>query len=229
MTTTPRILADEPDALVVFKPGGWSTHDAGPASHPTLSQWLIENRWHEAHPVHRLDKPTSGIVLVGKTPEARTRLSGWFASGEVHKEYLALVHGKCRAEGVWKRPLSDARRGKPLEAITHYKRLEHWRRYSLVHIALETGRKHQIRRHFEGEVIPLLETRGTEGNARLKKECCSSMHRFSDYPMDAATKLLSPKPFENGSSNSAVLPRDTWPLQRLRKRCPRWHSTRCPH
>ena len=104
MTTTPRILADEPDALVVFKPGGWSTHDAGPASHPTLSQWLIENRWHEAHPVHRLDKPTSGIVLVGKTPEARTRLSGWFASGEVHKEYLALVHGKCRAQGVWKRP-----------------------------------------------------------------------------------------------------------------------------
>ena len=195
MSETPQILADEQDCLVLLKPRGWSTHDAGPASHPTLSHWLKEQRFSDAHPVHRLDKPTSGIVLVGKSKEFRTRLSSWFASGDVHKEYIALVHGKCRAQGTWKRPLSDSRRGKPLKAITHYRRIEHWKRYSLVHIALETGRKHQIRRHFEGGGHPIVGDTRYRGKRTPEKEGLFLHATFLALPDGRSYEAPLPEPF----------------------------------
>lgn len=148
--TKPQILANNGSMMVVLKPMGWSAHAAGPDTGPSLTEWLQEQGVRDGAPVHRLDKDTSGIILIGKGKEERARMSKWFADGEVHKEYFALVHGRIRKKGVIRRPLQDARRGAPLPAVTRYRLIEWLGSKSLIQLTLETGRKHQIRRHLQG-------------------------------------------------------------------------------
>jgi 23S rRNA-/tRNA-specific pseudouridylate synthase len=147
---TPRIISREEDALILYKPTGWSVHPAGPDTGPTITEWLSENEKEPVVPLHRLDKGTSGILVASAKKEERSALSIWFEKREVHKEYLALVHGRIRRKGVIRRPLQDARRGKPLAAVTRYKLVEWLGSFSLVQLTMETGRKHQIRRHLQG-------------------------------------------------------------------------------
>ena len=149
MTQQPEILEDVNDLVVILKPMGWSTHVAGDSG-PNLTEWLAQNGMKDVAPVHRLDKDTSGIILMGKGRENRASLSRMFSEGQVHKEYMALVHGRIRKKGVIRRPLQDGRRGKPLPAITRYRLIEWLGPYSLIQVTLETGRKHQIRRHLQG-------------------------------------------------------------------------------
>ena len=149
MSQQPQIIEDTRDLLVVLKPMGWSTHDAGDAG-PNLTDWFKQKGITDAAPVHRLDKGTSGIVLAGKGRENRATLSQLFSEGHVHEEYMALVHGRIRKKGVIRRPLQDGRRGKPLPAVTRYRLVEWLGPYSLIQVTLETGRKHQIRRHLQG-------------------------------------------------------------------------------
>jgi len=110
-------------------------------------------------PVHRLDKDTSGLLLLARNPETLARLSDLFAKGMVKKRYLALVHGNfdipSEEIGLWETPLSKeaggrnnpAGKGKKVRAQTRYKILRQSLHYALVEIELLTGRKHQIRRH----------------------------------------------------------------------------------
>jgi RluA family pseudouridine synthase len=110
-------------------------------------------------PVHRLDKDTSGLLLLATEPEALTRLSALFARGEVQKKYLALVHGtvdmRDKTTALWDTPLSKeaggrnnpAGKGKKVRAMTRYTLVEQSPHYALLEIELLTGRKHQIRRH----------------------------------------------------------------------------------
>ena len=110
-------------------------------------------------PVHRLDKETSGLLLLATTPESLTRLSSLFAQGKVHKKYMALVHGSFdpgkEVKGIWDTTLAKEAggrkyprgRGKKIRAITEFTVLEQTPHYALVEINLLTGRKHQIRRH----------------------------------------------------------------------------------
>jgi 23S rRNA-/tRNA-specific pseudouridylate synthase len=73
-----------------------------------------------------------------------------FAEGTVQKRYLALVFGQTRDKGIIRRALADGRRSKPLEAVTRYRTLEKFSKWSLLSVRPETGRKHQIRRHLQG-------------------------------------------------------------------------------
>ncbi|HET7754958.1 MAG TPA: RluA family pseudouridine synthase [Anaeromyxobacteraceae bacterium] len=111
-------------------------------------------------PAHRLDRETSGIVLVAKTRRAMVALGETFTSGEgVKKSYLALVKGKMpRAEGTIDLPLSEheqtarskAVRGVNMqEAVTHYRVVSSMKEASLLAVRIETGRTHQIRRHLQ--------------------------------------------------------------------------------
>jgi 23S rRNA pseudouridine1911/1915/1917 synthase len=114
--------------------------------------------------VHRLDKDTSGILLVAKTPEALKFFQKQFKNREVEKKYLALVIGALRDEkGVihtligrgksdprkqrtW--PLTESTTTGKREALTEYKVLERFAGYTLVEVQIKTGRRHQIRCHF---------------------------------------------------------------------------------
>ncbi len=110
-------------------------------------------------PVHRLDKETSGLLLLATTPESLPQLSTLFAQGQIHKKYMALVHGNFApgkgSKGIWDTTLAkeaggrkDPRgRGKKVKAVTTYQVLDQSPHYTLVEIELLTGRKHQIRRH----------------------------------------------------------------------------------
>jgi len=113
------------------------------------------------HPVHRLDRETSGVVLLACTREAHGFLSAQFESRRVKKIYTALLHGALSfphdnsAWQQWTWPLTKAAggRGNPagsglrIPCETHYRLLSFTSRYTLVEISLLTGRKHQIRRH----------------------------------------------------------------------------------
>lgn len=129
------------------------------------------------YPVHRLDKPTSGVLLFALSPEAARAMSEVFQSGKSTKEYLAIVRGYTDEHEIINYPLkeqldkmtdSKANKDKPAQsAITEYRRLATVElpypvsrypqaRYSLLHVMPKTGRKHQIRRHMKHIMHPIV-------------------------------------------------------------------------
>ncbi len=107
--------------------------------------------------VHRLDKDTSGLIMVAKTNKAHLSLSGQIASKECHRNYIALVDGVIKQdEGVIIANIDRNKKDRKLMAVTreggrfaetHFKVLKRFSRYSLVEFELKTGRTHQIRVH----------------------------------------------------------------------------------
>lgn len=108
--------------------------------------------------VHRLDKDTSGLLVVAKTDFAHRFLSDQLKTHKVYREYIALIHGVLKTdEGTINQPIGRDKRDRKRmavthdnskEAITHYKVLMRFEKYTLVAVKLETGRTHQIRVHF---------------------------------------------------------------------------------
>ncbi len=154
------IMARGQGWVCVEKPWGISVHnDPGQDVISLLAKDPgITGRSEVLQPVHRLDKETSGLLLLALDHQTLATLSAAFKQGEVKKKYQALVHGSLKPgqrSGVWDRPLSkqaggraDPRgRGKPLKAVTRFRVVEQSPHYTLVDIDLFTGRKHQIRRH----------------------------------------------------------------------------------
>ena len=110
------------------------------------------------YPVHRLDRPTSGVLIMGLSPEAARLLKQQFDGRTVHKQYLCLVRGYAEERGMLTYPLKKEN-GNIQEAQTSFELLEHLElpipndrfestRYSLLSVSPTTGRMHQIRRHF---------------------------------------------------------------------------------
>jgi 23S rRNA pseudouridine1911/1915/1917 synthase len=166
-----KILYEDPDMMVVDKPAGIVVFPEGQTKENTLIDLLIDQKSElkEAGEaprygiVHRLDKDTSGVLLVAKTKEALKFLQKQFINRGVEKEYLALATGVLKDEkGVIHtlitRSKSDPRKQKASwlqdakpegkrEAITHYKVIQKFKDFTLVELDMKSGRKHQIRTH----------------------------------------------------------------------------------
>lgn len=161
----------EDDAILVID------KSAGLVVHPGSGNWsgtLMNALLHHAPAlqtvpragiVHRLDKETSGLLVVAKTLEAQTDLVRQLQARTVKRQYLAVVEGRVtQAEGRIEAPIGrhpTARvkmavvsRGKP--AVTHFKVVERFARHTLVECQLETGRTHQIRVHMQSIGYPLV-------------------------------------------------------------------------
>ena len=172
------VVASGAGWLLVDKPGGISVHnDPGRDLCSRLRKYLDSNANHcdaigldpgfGLHPVHRLDKETSGVIMLACRRDVFKALSATFSSNQVTKHYLALVHGvefKTGNEGMWKWPLtprSAGRRniqgtGSRSTCCTEYRVLKQSRHYTLIDCRLITGRTHQIRRHAALAGHPLL-------------------------------------------------------------------------
>ncbi len=152
-----KIVAQEEGWMCVEKPSGISVHNEPGKDLISLLSARLEPEG-ILQPVHRLDKETSGLLLLALDHPTLTRLSELFAQGKVKKRYKALVHGNFEPDqprGTWDTPLSKQAggrtdpkgKGKKQEAVTRYRVLEQSPHYALLDIELLTGRKHQIRRH----------------------------------------------------------------------------------
>ncbi len=144
-------VVDKPSGMVVHR--GWA-RDRVVAM--TAARDLLGRR---VYPVHRLDRGTSGCLAFALDPETARRLQEEFEAGRVGKRYLALVRGIPPEEGVIDHPLQreGARRDAPrVPAVTRFRRLGTFERYALVEAVPETGRGHQIRRHFKHISHPLI-------------------------------------------------------------------------
>jgi 23S rRNA pseudouridine1911/1915/1917 synthase len=147
------VVHEDPDLMVVDKPAGLVTHPAPGHHGVTLAELLPEG----ARVVHRLDKDTSGLLLVARSEEALEALQGMMKAREVTREYTALVEGHPDAErGTIDAPIGRDRANRTVmstrtdrarDAITHFEVLERLPRTSLLRVRLETGRTHQIRAH----------------------------------------------------------------------------------
>lgn len=156
------IRYEDADILVVNKPAGLTVHPGAGQAAGTLQNGLLhyDARLAEiprAGIVHRLDKDTSGVMVVARSLRAHTALVAALQARDVHRQYLAVVCGPMIAGGSVDAPIGRHPRdrlkqaivaepgGKP--AVTHYRVRERFRAHTLIECRLETGRTHQIRVH----------------------------------------------------------------------------------
>jgi 23S rRNA pseudouridine1911/1915/1917 synthase len=183
---TPTILLSTPDLLVINKPSGLMVHADGRSTEPTLADWLVKtypkmamvgdahilpNGEEVLRPgiVHRLDRETSGVMVIAKNRKAFDFLKDQFEGREVEKVYHAFVYGRMDEEdGTIDRPIArnnkDFRlwsaqrgaRGEAREAITEYKVLDRTAKLSFLQAVPRTGRTHQIRVHLKAINHPVV-------------------------------------------------------------------------
>jgi tRNA pseudouridine65 synthase len=165
----PKIIFEDNDLLVAFKPANLLVHktnfDFGEKRN--LRNWISDYLGHEVHPVHRIDKPTLGLVLFSKQKSTTNFLQEQFVNHTALKKYVALVRGFTNEGGIIEKPLSGSEGGEIRACKTVFKKLCQIEidqpvgryatsRYSLVDIQPHTGRYHQIRLHFSHLRNPII-------------------------------------------------------------------------
>ncbi len=167
------ILYQDDHFFAIDKPSGFFVHPPEASAYPVAREkiclYLLRDQFRQdVFPVHRLDAPTSGVVLFAFSKEATRALSFLFAERKMIKIYDAVARGWVEEEGTIDFPLSIKGFREPIDAKTHYRRLATVEfpvavgkkyptaRYSHVEVEPRTGRWHQIRRHFDQIAHPLL-------------------------------------------------------------------------
>ncbi len=180
------ILYEDKDIVAVNKPSGLVVHPDGKSKGPFLTDWILENypktknvgepvetkdygQIQRPGIVHRLDRDTSGVILISKTKKGHEHLKTQFQDRTLTKKYLAFVYGELKDKfGIINRPIGrspkDFRRwsatrgarGEMREAETWYTLIFSRTGYSFVEIEPKTGRTHQIRVHFKAINYPIL-------------------------------------------------------------------------
>jgi len=159
LETAPEVVLEDDDVLVVDKPAPLVCHSASRPEHPTLVGWLRERGLVTPHLVNRLDRETSGLVIVAKHERAATLLGKQVQRREIHKEYVAIVWGAFEQErgtidqpigmaknsAVYTRRAVDRAAGQP--CVTEFAVEQRLAGFTIVRLHPLTGRAHQLRVH----------------------------------------------------------------------------------
>ena len=184
------IVFEDESLLIINKPAGLVVHPAAGNWQGTLVNALLNhdatlNTLPRAGIVHRLDKETSGLLMVARTLQAHHSLNTQLQERTIVREYLALVKGWMTGGGTIDEPIGrhpvDRKRytvkadGKP--AVTHYRLEQRFKRYTLVRVKLETGRTHQIRVHMAHIKYPLVGDPVYGGRFQLPAGCSEPLEQ----------------------------------------------------
>ncbi|KUJ00497.1 23S rRNA pseudouridine synthase D [Vibrio sp. MEBiC08052] len=176
------IVYEDDDIMVINKPRDFVVHPGAGTPDGTVLNALLHHypqiaEVPRAGIVHRLDKDTTGLMVVAKTVPAQTRLVRALQKRKITREYEAIAIGTMTAGGLVDQPIGRhptkrtlmavSPMGKP--AVTHYRVAEHFREHTRIRLRLETGRTHQIRVHMASIQHPLLGDIAYGGGGRIPK------------------------------------------------------------
>ena len=208
----PLAIVFEDDALIVIdKPAGLVVHPGAGVPDRTLMNGLLAHcpalaGVPRAGIVHRLDKDTSGLLVVAKTVEAQANLVRQLESRSMRRVYLAVVQGDPPTSGQIDAPvgrdtrartrMAVTRRGK--DALTRYRVLERYGHAALVECRLESGRTHQIRVHFQHIRHPLVGDnvyrRGTRHGIAFPRQALHAVELSLEHPRSGKTMTWHAEP-----------------------------------
>ncbi|HEY0660326.1 MAG TPA: 23S rRNA pseudouridine(1911/1915/1917) synthase RluD [Lysobacter sp.] len=198
------VLFEDAHVIVIDKPAGLVVHPGAGNPAGTLVNALLHrdpslNALPRAGIVHRLDKDTSGVMVVARTLPAHTALVEQLSSREVHRQYLAVVVGALVSGGTANLPIDRhprdrirmAVRDDGRDAVTHFRLRERFRAHTLLECRLETGRTHQIRVHMAHLKHPIVGDPLYGGPLKLPKgatdELIATLRGFRRQALHAET------------------------------------------
>ncbi|MGY0634114.1 23S rRNA pseudouridine(1911/1915/1917) synthase RluD [Luteimonas sp. A478] len=199
-----QVLYEDEHVLVIDKPAGMVVHPGAGNRTGTLVNGLLFRdptlaTLPRAGIVHRLDKDTSGVMVVARTVQAHAGLVEQLSSRSVHRQYLAVVVGSLISGGTADAPIDRhprdrlrmAVREDGREAITHYRLRERFRAHTVLECRLETGRTHQIRVHMQHQRHPIVGDQLYGGPVKLPKgasdEVITGLRSFRRQALHAET------------------------------------------
>jgi len=219
------IVHQDAQLLIINKPPGMVVHPGAGNREHTLQNALLAHdaklkRVPRAGLVHRIDKDTSGLLVVARTIDAQTKLVAELGEHEIEREYLAVCTGAMTGGGTVDKPIDRHRshrlkftvRSDGREAVTHYRIEKRFRQHTLARVRLETGRTHQIRVHMEHVGYPIVGDPLYGGRKRFPKgatpELRETLEHFKRQALHAAKLTLTHPKSGKRVSFDAPLPED---------------------
>ncbi|MCK5895496.1 MAG: 23S rRNA pseudouridine(1911/1915/1917) synthase RluD [Cocleimonas sp.] len=221
------VVYEDDSLIIINKPAGLVVHPGAGNTHGTLMNGLLAHNKHQANLpragiVHRLDKDTTGLMMVAKTLEAHHSLVEQLQQREVKREYLALVSREVISGGTIEANIARNPRDRKKmtvcnehvgkHAITHYRIEQKMPNFTLLRVNLETGRTHQIRVHLSWKRMPIVGDRTYAGRlkvpAGLDDEMRTKVQKFNRQALHA-TRLTIIHPTTNEKMSwEASMPTD---------------------